>query len=208
MLVITEYYLLKKKKKENLPCFKSQFYISCSFIILLQVLRNLFPHAINNKQEARYSLIGASNDMNQEKKKNCITNKWRGMYFQSSFRFLENQVQIILDERIGKTEVTECETKCILGFTKLKRYFLCVVALSVWIHVGQPFKAWTSRHSCTKKSHAKQGISIERLSIGKYEQIKKDNNENNIASLKFPFFFPLKNTKLPVTYTSNPNLYK
>lgn len=58
------------------------------------------------------------------------------------------------------------------------------------------------------KSHAKQGISIERLLIGKYAEIKKHNHENNIASLKIPFFFPLKNTKLPVTYTSNPNLYK
>lgn len=130
------------------------------------------------------------------------------MYFQSSFRFLENQVQITLDERIRKTGVAECETKCILGFTKFKRYFFCVAALSVWIHVGQLVKAWTSSHSCTEKSHAKQGISIERLSIWKYEQIKKHNNENNIASLKFPFFFPLKNTKLPVTYTSNLNLYK
>lgn len=67
-----------------------------------------------------------------------------------------------------------------------------MAALSVWIHVGQLLKAWTSSHSGTKKSHAKQGISIQRFSKGKYKEIKQHNNENNIASLNFPFFFPLK----------------
>lgn len=88
-----------------------------------------------------------------------------------------------------KTGVLECETKMHPGFHKVKKvFFVCVAALSMWIHVGQLLNAWISSHSGTKKSHAKQGISVQRLSVRKYEEIQKHNNENNIASLKFLSF--------------------
>lgn len=118
VLVITEYYSLKK----NRPCFKSHF-IFLAVLLFYYKCSETCSHmqSVTNRKPDFLWLVPVMTWIRRAK--NCITNKWRGMYFQRSFRFLENQVQITLDERIRKTGVLECETKRYPGFHKVKKVF-------------------------------------------------------------------------------------